>query len=69
MTTNALERALWLEADRMAFLVPSVTQAKLDKARKVVINERWETLDELPYGEVTEAWSARCIRRAIPTGT
>ena len=57
VTSNALERVLWLEADRMAFLVPSVTQAKLDNARKVVINERWETLDELPYGEVTEAWS------------
>jgi zinc protease len=57
VTSNALERALWLEADRMGFVLPAVTKTKLSKARTVVINERWQTLDELPLGEVAEAYS------------
>ena len=38
--SNALELALWLEADRMGFLLPAMTQAKLDNQRDVVKNER-----------------------------
>ena len=38
--SNALELALWLEADRMGFLLPSMTQQKLDNQRDVVKNER-----------------------------
>src|ERR1700749_712701 len=34
--SNALELALWLEADRMGFLLPALTQAKLDNQRDVV---------------------------------
>ena len=32
--SNALELALWLEADRMGFLLPAMTQAKLDNQRR-----------------------------------
>ena len=32
--SNALELALWLEADRMGFLPPAMTQAKLDNQRR-----------------------------------
>ena len=60
VTPNALERVLWLEADRMGFLLPSVTVRKLDKVREVVKNERRETLDDLPHGEVEET-----LRRAL----
>ena len=60
ITRNALERVLWLEADRMGFLLPSVTQRKIWKVRDVVKNERRETLDDLPLGEVDEA-----LRRAL----
>jgi zinc protease len=55
VTPNALERVLWLESDRMGFLSPSVTVKKLENVREVVKNERRETLDDLPRGEVEEA--------------
>jgi zinc protease len=53
--SNALERALWLEADRMGFLLATVTQAKLDNQRDVVKNERRQSLDNVPYGQTEEA--------------
>jgi zinc protease len=58
VTKNALERTLWLEADRMGFLLPVVTEAKLEKVRKEVKNERWETDVEPPLGEVEEVWTS-----------
>ncbi len=45
-----LETALWLEADRMGFLLDSITQNKLDNQRDVVKNERLQRYDNKPYG-------------------
>lgn len=53
--SNALERALWLEADRMGFLLPAMTRAKLDGERGVVKNERRQRVDNVPYGRADEA--------------
>jgi zinc protease len=50
ITTNALERALWLEADRMGYLLPVLTQDKLNIIRNVVKNERRGTHDKRPFG-------------------
>ena len=47
---NYLELALWMEADRMGFLLPAMTQAKLDNQRDVVKNERRQNYDNRPYG-------------------
>jgi zinc protease len=58
ITTNALERALWLEADRMGYLLPMLTPDKLDIVRKVVKNERRSTYDNVAYGLVEEVLSA-----------
>ncbi len=52
--SNALELALWLEADRMGFLLPAMTQEKLDNQREVVKNERRQTVDNAPYGQAGE---------------
>jgi zinc protease len=52
--SNALELALWLEADRMGFLLPALTQEKLDNQRDVVKNERRQRVDNVPYGQVQE---------------
>lgn len=38
--TNALDRALWMEADRMGSLLGGITQAVLDEQRAVVKNEK-----------------------------
>jgi zinc protease len=52
--SNYLELALWLESDRMGFLVPAMTQAKLDNQRDVVKNERRQGEDNQPYGKADE---------------
>jgi len=48
--SNFLELALWLEADRMAYLLPAMDQAKLDNQRDVVKNEKRQNYDNRPYG-------------------
>jgi len=48
--SNFLELALWLESDRMGFLLPALDQEKLDNQKKVVYNERLERYDNQPYG-------------------
>lgn len=45
VTPNALELVLWLEADRMGFLLPALTDEKLTNLRNVVKMERRETGD------------------------
>ncbi len=52
--SNALELALWLESDRMGFLLPALTQEKLDNQRDVVKNERRQRVDNQPYGQSFE---------------
>ena len=54
LPSNQLELALWLEADRMGWFTPSVTQAKLDNQREVVKNERRQSTDNAPYGRAFE---------------
>lgn len=49
--SNYLELALWLEADRMGFLLPAMTQEKLDTQRDVVRNERRQSYENKPYGK------------------
>ena len=49
--SNYLELALWLEADRMGFLLPAMTQKKLDNQRDVVKNERRQRYENQPYAK------------------
>ncbi|MGI8842212.1 MAG: M16 family metallopeptidase [Gemmatimonadaceae bacterium] len=56
--SNALPLALWLDADRMGFLLPTMDQAKLDLQRDVVKNERRQRVDNVPYGKAFETISA-----------
>jgi zinc protease len=48
--TNALELALWMESDRMGYLLPSLTEAKFANQRDVVLNERRQNYENRPYG-------------------
>ena len=48
--TNALELALWMESDRMGFLLPALTPSKFDNQRAVVLNERRQNYENRPYG-------------------
>jgi zinc protease len=48
--TGVLELALWLEGDRHGHLLPAVTQATLDVQRDVVVEEKRQRYDTVPYG-------------------
>ncbi len=48
--SNALELALFLESDRMGFLVDSMNPARVNQQRDVVKNERRQSLENRPYG-------------------
>src|SRR5690349_14258374 len=48
--TGALELALWMESDRMGYLLPALTQAKFANQRDVVLNERRQNYENCPYG-------------------
>lgn len=54
---NQLEKMLWLEADRMGFLLDAVTQKKFEVQRSTVKNERGQNYDNRPYGLVFETAS------------
>src|SRR5574338_1585504 len=61
--SNQLALALWLEADRMGWLLPAMTQQKLDTQRDVVKNERRWSVDNQPYG----TWWEKLPSLAFPT--
>ncbi|HEX5831040.1 MAG TPA: pitrilysin family protein, partial [Gemmatimonadaceae bacterium] len=66
MPANALPLALWLEADRMGHLLPTMDQAKLDLQRDVVKNERRQSYDNVPYGRAYETILAALFPPAHP---
>jgi len=49
--SNQLDAALWLESDRMAYILPLLTQKSLDNQIEVVRNERRQRYDNVPYGK------------------
>src|SRR3989442_7289874 len=54
MPSDRLELTLWLESDRMGFLLDTVDQKKLDTQREVVRNERRQSVENIPYGRAEE---------------
>src|SRR5437660_1564368 len=54
---NYLESAVWLEADRMGFLLDTLDLAKLNAQRDIVKNERRQGVDNQPYGRAGEILS------------
>jgi zinc protease len=55
--SNQLEKMLWLESDRMGFLLDAVTQKKFEIQRSTVKNERGQNYDNRPYGLLFETAS------------
>ncbi|CAN5423387.1 hypothetical protein BH24GEM3_BH24GEM3_24670 [soil metagenome] len=64
--SNFLEMLLWLEADRMGFLLPAMTQEKLDNQRSVVQNERRQRYENAPYGLAVETMARALYPEAHP---
>jgi zinc protease len=56
--SNYLETALWLESDRMGFLLDTLDVGKLNAQREIVKNERRQSYDNQPYGLASEIISS-----------
>ena len=54
LPSNQLELALWLESDRMGYLLGMLDRERLTNQRDVVRNERRQTTENAPYGLVEE---------------
>src|SRR6476469_247323 len=55
LPSNQLELGLWLESDRMGYLLDVVDQKSLSNQQDVVRNERRQSVENQPYGIVEEA--------------
>ena len=64
--SSQLDLALWLESDRMGWVLPSLTQAKLDNQREEVKNERRQSYENRPYGLATETVLAHAFPEDHP---
>ncbi|MFZ4754262.1 MAG: M16 family metallopeptidase, partial [Chitinophagaceae bacterium] len=64
--SNQLEKMLWLEADRMGFLLDAVTQKKFEVQRATVKNERGQNYDNRPYGLVQETLAKNLFPKGHP---
>jgi zinc protease len=62
LPAHNLELALWLESDRMGWMLPAMTAEKLQNQQEVVKNERKERYDNQPYGD----WDERIQALVFP---
>ncbi len=63
LPSHHLELALWLESDRMGWLVPALTEETLSNQRDVVKNEKLQRYDNQPYGD----WDERLQAMVFPS--
>lgn len=63
---NQLEKMLWLESDRMGFLLETITEEKFEVQRATVKNERGQNVDNRPYGRLNETVNQMIYPREHP---
>ena len=63
---NQLEKMLWLESDRMGFLLETITEEKFEIQRATVKNERGQNVDNRPYGRLNETVNQMMYPREHP---
>ncbi|MBQ4889958.1 insulinase family protein [Shewanella sp. MMG014] len=64
--SNQLEKMLWLESDRMGFLLPALTSEKFEVQRETVKNERAQRIDNQPYGRLNERFNQAMFPEGHP---
>ena len=64
--SNYLESALWMEADRMGFLLDKLDDTKFVAQRDVVQNERRQRTDNQPYGRAYEILTSAMLPETHP---
>jgi len=63
---NYLETALWLEADRMGWLLDKLDTAKYNAQRSIVQQERKQRVDNVPFGRAREIISSNMYPATNP---
>ncbi|PSU19519.1 peptidase M16 [Photobacterium phosphoreum] len=63
---NQLQKVLWLESDRMGFLLDAVSQHKFEIQRSTVKNERAQNFENRPYGLIYEKMAEALYPRSHP---
>ncbi len=64
--SNYVESALWLESDRMGFLLDQLDEEKFVAQRDIVQNERRQGIDNQPYGRAFEILTAATLPESNP---
>ncbi len=64
--SHLIETGLWLESDRMGYLLPLLNQESLDNQIEVVRNERRQRYDNVPYGNTRFATAAALYPEGHP---
>ncbi|MEP6780759.1 MAG: insulinase family protein, partial [Gemmatimonadaceae bacterium] len=64
--SNYLQTQLWLEADRLGWLLDALDIAKLNAQRDIVKNERRQSYDNRPYGSVGEIMDSEMYPEGHP---
>ena len=64
--TSALDLALWMESDRMGYLLPALTRERFETQRDVVLNERRQNYENRPYGMALMAITAALFEPEHP---
>src|ERR1700730_5888159 len=67
MPAHRLETALWLESDRMGYLLDELDQSKLSNQQDVVRNERRQSVENAPYGIVEGALFHELFPKSQPS--
>jgi zinc protease len=47
---DAFEKILWIDSDRLGYMINTVTEAALEREKQVVKNEKRQRVDNAPYG-------------------
>jgi len=66
LPSNQLELALWLESDRMGYLLETLDRQKLANQRDVVRNEQRQSVENQPYGLVEEGLFHQLFPKSHP---
>jgi len=64
--SNYVESALWMEADRMGYLLDKLDEAKFVAQRDIVQNERRQSVDNQPYGRAFEIFTVAMYPESNP---
>ena len=64
--SNYVETALWMESDRMGFLLDKLDEAKFIAQRDIVQNERRQGIDNQPYGRASEIITSQMLPASDP---